>query len=148
MRYEHFLNDVLREDLRKIFIVRDKLTEELAEIFALEITLEKLIKDPEICSRSGMTSQIDLGCNFYVTAKIPKSDFIFMNVGLGFYAELTFSEASTFARKKIKLLETRLEQLTKSSARIKAQEKLVLEALGEIQGIAKEEKEKQRVVDF
>lgn len=54
-------------------------------------------------------------------------------VGLGFYVELSRTEATTFITKKISLLEKWCEDLKKDSAKVKAHIKLVMQALQQLQ---------------
>ncbi len=67
-----------------------------------------------------------------------------MEVGLGFFLELTLDEASAHADKKVKELESRAEALSEQACQIKANIKLVLEGLRELQGIAAEDLVAQR----
>ena len=59
---------------------------------------------------------------------------VFVDVGLGFFVELTHDEALAFIEKKTKFLEIKTERLTKDSTKIKANIKLVLQGLRELQG--------------
>ena len=56
-----------------------------------------------------------------------------MNVGLGFYVQLTLQEALTFIEKKLELLNVKLSESTKKSAKIKGQIKFVFEGIRELQ---------------
>lgn len=62
---------------------------------------------------------------------------IYVNVGLGFHVELTLEEALTFIDKKLGILNAKLSESTKKSAKIKGQIKFIYEALGELQGLGK-----------
>uniref|UniRef100_A0ACB8EMV0 Uncharacterized protein n=1 Tax=Sphaerodactylus townsendi TaxID=933632 RepID=A0ACB8EMV0_9SAUR len=59
---------------------------------------------------------------------------IFVVLGYGFYAQLTLPEALAFIEKKTKLLTETAETLTTDSAKIKANIRMVLEGLRELQG--------------
>ncbi|CAB1336012.1 unnamed protein product [Coregonus sp. 'balchen'] len=63
------------------------------------------------------------------------SSKIFVAVGYGFFVELTHSEALKFIEKKTNQLTTHTEVLTKDSAKIKANIRMVLEGLRELQGL-------------
>lgn len=56
-----------------------------------------------------------------------------MNVGLGFHVELTLQEALTFIDKKLVILNEKVSESTKKSAKIKGQIKFVYEGIRELQ---------------
>ena len=60
---------------------------------------------------------------------------VFVDVGLGFFVELTHDEAIAFIEKKTKLLDKKTDKLTQASTKIKANIKLVLHGLRELQGM-------------
>nr|XP_005312005.1 protein UXT [Chrysemys picta bellii] len=64
----------------------------------------------------------------------PDTSRIFVALGYGFFAELTLTEALRFVERKTKLLIELSESLTKDSAKIKANIRMVLEGLRELQG--------------
>lgn len=64
----------------------------------------------------------------------PDTSRIYVNIGLGFYVELTLQEALEFVDKKLGILNTRLEESTQKSSKIKGQIKFVYEAIKELQG--------------
>ena len=66
---------------------------------------------------------------------------------LGFYVEFTQEEALTFIDKKVKLLEGKAKQLTYDSTKIKANIKLVLQGLREMQNIPEENSDKSKSRD-
>lgn len=54
---------------------------------------------------------------------------------LDFFVELTHDEAIAFIEKKTKLLDKKTDKLTQASTKIKANIKLVLHGLRELQGL-------------
>ncbi len=48
-----------------------------------------------------MKTKVDLGCNFYCQANIEDPSRIFVEIGLGFYLELTLDEAEKFVNTKV-----------------------------------------------
>uniref|UniRef100_A0A8C0J4S1 Ubiquitously expressed prefoldin like chaperone n=1 Tax=Chelonoidis abingdonii TaxID=106734 RepID=A0A8C0J4S1_CHEAB len=64
----------------------------------------------------------------------PDTSRIFVALGYGFFAELTLTEALRFVERKTKLLIELSESLAKDSAKIKANIRMVLEGLRELQG--------------
>jgi prefoldin alpha subunit len=105
------------------------------------ITTLKSIKE-----HKQLKTQVDLGCNFYVQAKIPDTSYVFIAVGFGFYVAMNHEEALSFIDKKISLIQRRCDTLTEQSVKIKAHIKLVLEGLRELQSIPVPDSNEERVV--
>lgn len=130
LQYENFLNEKLKEDLRNILEQRDKVYQQIAEYLQLKTVIETINQsDPS----ETLKTKVDLGCNFYVQAKVPDTSKVFVNVGFGFYVEFTHDEALNFIRKKEVILNNQAEKLTKDATTVKAHIKLVLEGLRELQ---------------
>ncbi|KAF9986801.1 hypothetical protein BGZ75_001422 [Mortierella antarctica] len=133
-RYETFVNESLKSDLKDALDARDAIYEQTSEYL-------KLAKDIEVIKENGLTemkTQVDLGSNFYVQAKIPDTKYIYVNVGFGFHAQLTLDEALVFISKKEAHLQKdqslyrKAEKYTEKASQIRAHIKLVLEAMAEI----------------
>ncbi|XP_008336408.1 protein UXT-like, partial [Cynoglossus semilaevis] len=85
-----------------------------------------------VCFLQGLDSQrlktdVDLGCNFFVKAEVEDSSRILVAVGYGFFVEMTHNEALRFIEKKTTQLTSFTEVLTKDSAKIKANIRMVLQ---------------------
>ncbi|XP_035692906.1 protein UXT homolog [Branchiostoma floridae] len=131
--YEKFLNERLKVDLQKTLDSRDEIYAKMSEYLQLKTNIERM---QEVDFPKGeLRTKVDLGCNFYVQAKVPDVSKIFVAVGFGFYVEFTHSEALKFIDKKIEHLTEHAERLTKDSGRIKAHIRLVIEGLKELQGL-------------
>ncbi|CAF1088258.1 unnamed protein product [Adineta ricciae] len=137
--YETFLNDRLRADLQRAWSERDRLFSDIAEYERLRGTLNTLNdlykSRRETDMDDSLQTQIDLGCSFFVQAECPVNDRIFISVGFGLFCELTYEEGRTFIENKLPYLREQEAELSKKIAHIKANIKLVLEALKEIQTI-------------
>lgn len=131
LQYETFINDVLRRDLQKVMEQRDSVYEKISQYLQLKNTLQSL----QEVETKHLKTEVDLGCNFYVQAEVEDSSRIFVAVGYGFFVEMTHDEALRFIDKKTSQLTAFTEQLTKDSAKIKANIRLVLEGLRELQGL-------------
>ncbi|CAI5795871.1 protein UXT isoform X1 [Podarcis raffonei] len=131
LQYEAFVSEVLQRDLRKVLEQRDQVYEKMAQYLQLKNIIERL----QETGSQELTTQVDLGCNFYVNAEVPDASTIFVALGYGFFVELTLPEALAFIEKKNKLLTELSEALTKDSAKIKANIRMVLEGLHELQGL-------------
>ncbi|XP_059150489.1 protein UXT-like [Physella acuta] len=133
LEYETFLNDRLKEDLRKLLEQRDKIYEEISEYCQLKSTIEKI--QEEITPEVVLKTKVDLGCNFYVQANVSNPSMICVAIGYGFFLEMTFPEAVMFIDKKTESLQSRVSELTQEACRVKGHIKLVLEGLRELQHI-------------
>lgn len=93
-----------------------------------------MIKSNELTE---MKTQVDLGSNFYVQAKIPDTKYIYVNVGFGFHSQLTLDEALAFITRKEAFLQKKAGRYTEKAAQIRAHIKIVLEAMAEIMNLSK-----------
>jgi len=132
LQYEKFVDEVLREDLKKVLDQRDVVHGDIAEYLQLKNTIQMI---QETNDGKAMKTKVDLGCNFYCQAKVEDTSMIYVQVGLGFFVELTLSEAIQFIDKKTERLSAVSDELSRDAAAIKARIKFVLEGLREIQGI-------------
>ncbi|XP_059814479.1 protein UXT isoform X1 [Hypanus sabinus] len=110
---------------------RDEVYEKIAQYLQLKNVIERLQESDE----QQLKMEVDLGCNFYVQAKVPDASKIFLLVGYGFYVEFTLPEALRFIERKSQQLSEVAEKLSKDSAKIKGNIRMVLQALCELQGI-------------
>ncbi|XP_053390722.1 protein UXT-like [Mercenaria mercenaria] len=140
LEYERFVNEKLKEDLRLILEQRDKTYGQIAEYLQLKTTIEKIKESKQT---EGLKTKVDIGCNFYVQANVPDSSRIYVFIGFGFFLEMTLDEALKFIGKRTKLLNEHTDRLTDDAAKVKANIRLVLEGLRELQQI-KNEPETQR----
>lgn len=132
VRYENFINEVLRRDLQKVLEQRDQVYEKISEYLQLKNTIHSL----QEAGSQPLKTDVDLGSNFYVQAEVDDPSRIFVAVGFGFFVEMNHNEALRFIDKKTSQLTAFTEQLTRDSAKIKANIRMVLEGLRELQGLA------------
>ena len=120
--------------------LRDNVNSELAEYLQLRNVIEK-IKESDSAKMDTLRTMVDLGANFYCQAKVSNPDKIFVCIGDGFYGELSLDEALSFIDKRVALLNSRLQVLTKDVSEISARVRIVIEGLRELQfgGIEPEE---------
>ena len=128
-QYETFLNEKLRGDLEKLRQQLDRHYKEIAEYLELQ---QMLIKTREF-EDEGFKTRVDLGCNFYARAETDPVGAIMVCVGLGVFVEMRRCEALKFIEKKIRLLEETVSGLKMNSAKVKANIKMVLGILRELQ---------------
>ena len=142
-QFEAFLNDKLKPDLNSVLQERDRLYAETAEFLALKNAIAA-IKAAGLRPGEPLKTRVDLGCNFYAHAEVPKPDRIVVEAGLGFFVELTLDEALALVDKRTALLEARTRALSKEACKAKASLKIVLEGLRELQGLSGEDLVKKR----
>lgn len=130
LHYESFVNDVLKEDLKKVHTRYEELNSEIAEYIQLKNFIQSI---SDVGVSGGVKTKMDLGCSFYVQANISDTSTILVAVGLGHYIEFTMEEALTFVEKRVNLLTLQTEKLKKDSAKTKAMIKLVLGGLQQLQ---------------
>ncbi|KAG5838875.1 protein UXT [Anguilla anguilla] len=142
LQYETFIDEVLKRDLQRVLEQRDGVYEKIAQYLQLKNTIESLQES----GCKDLKTEVDLGCNFYVQAHVQDSSRIFVAVGYGFFVELTLPEALKFIEKKTSQLTTYTDAFTKDAAKIKANIRMVLEGLRELQGLADLPEETRREV--
>ena len=101
LKFETFLNEKLKPDLKAVLEERDKLYGEIAEFLALKNSIET-IKRAGLRKGEPLKTKVDLGCNFYCQARVPDPRRIVVEVGLDLWLELTLEEAKAFVDKKVK----------------------------------------------
>ena len=69
LKFETFLNETLRSDLKAILEEREKLYEEIAEYLSLKNSIEAL-KFADLPEGQPLKTKVDLGCNFYAKASV------------------------------------------------------------------------------
>ena len=93
-----------------------------------------LIKEDGLTS---LKTRVNLGCDFFVNAKVPDTSSVYVNVGLGFHAEMTIDEAIAFSTAQEAQLSGAADELTDQVVELKARIKLVARALNELGTMAR-----------
>ncbi|KAJ8760830.1 hypothetical protein K2173_021868 [Erythroxylum novogranatense] len=124
-KYEEFLECRLKPDLVRAVAERDKVFEKQKTFSELRGNIENLEKN----SVTSLRTLVNLGSEVYMQADVPNTQHIFVDVGLGFYVEFTWSEALKFIPLREERLSSascrQIEEYTQQIAHIKAQIKLV-----------------------
>lgn len=124
---ESFIEDVLRKNLKEYesFIV--KTNAEIGEFHQLRHFCEKIINE----KLSEFKTQVDIGSNFFMAAKVPDTTKIMVNVGLNHYVEFTMDETIEFCDFKVRSLQNESDVIREKSIETRAQIKLALLCLAE-----------------
>lgn len=128
--FEFYINNVLKEKLKLYEISLDRINTELAEYIQLKNLVETL-QEGEL---DGISTQVDVGCNYYLQAKSNDThiDKILVNVGLNTYVELSLKQALAFTCGKIDVYDQQTKTITKNIAITKAHIKLTLFGIQEL----------------
>jgi len=134
-QYEHFLNEILRADLKDTLERRDQVYAEAAQYMELQTVIEKLSTVSNGDETTRLKTKVDLGSNFYVQAEIPHTKTFTVDLGCGIWLPMSPKDATSFCDKKLAYLNAKIDELTKRELNLKAQINLVLEGLKELQNI-------------
>eukprot|EP00262_Sarcandra_glabra_P003374 TRINITY_DN14050_c0_g2_i1.p1 TRINITY_DN14050_c0_g2~~TRINITY_DN14050_c0_g2_i1.p1 ORF type:complete len:142 (-),score=26.46 TRINITY_DN14050_c0_g2_i1:602-1027(-) len=127
-RFEDFVDRRLKPDLVRAIAERDKVFEQQKIFSDLKRNIENLEKNGVTCLRT----MVNLGSEVYMQADVPDTRRIFVDIGLGFHVEFTWSEALEFISVKEARLARQVEDYTHLISSIKSQIKLVCEGIREL----------------
>ncbi|XP_076233984.1 uxt prefoldin-like subunit [Calliopsis andreniformis] len=135
LKFETFVNEVLREDLAKLEQRLDTYNADIAEFLQLKSIINTL-QNNEL-DKEGFKTQVDIGQNFFIEAHVPDASTILLDIGLGYYVEFSLPDAVALINVRIKLLEDQIAHLRKEVAKTNAHIKLILLGIRELQGFDK-----------
>lgn len=133
LHYETFINNVLKEDLKNIDQNLQRVNAEIVEFSQIKQTLGLLQNTSDF--PDGFKTQVDVGCNFFIEAKVTDPSSMLFDIGLNHFLEFTKEEAERFVELRIKALEKMSTGLRESSAAAKAHIKLMLLFMGQLQNL-------------
>mmetsp|Transcript_45784 Transcript_45784/g.118338 ORF Transcript_45784/g.118338 Transcript_45784/m.118338 type:complete len:152 (-) Transcript_45784:828-1283(-) len=127
-KFEEILEKRLSPKLRALLEDRDKVYDYIAQLMQLSNTVELMR------SHKGgkMTTQVNIGSNVYGKAKIPHTDRLFVNIGMGFHVELTLAEADAYIAKRKDMLERKGEEMTDEISKVKTDMRMLQEGVADI----------------
>ncbi|KAJ3271917.1 hypothetical protein HK104_004608 [Borealophlyctis nickersoniae] len=133
-KYESFVTDRLRPHLLATLKKRDEIYNVISEYLKLKSQIQLLQSRPNNTDLSrDLKTLVDIGCQFYVQARIPDATKIILNMGCNnLHVELTLDEAVAFIEKKERVLLKQAEKHTETAAKIKAHIKIVLETIQQL----------------
>ncbi|XP_022818099.1 protein UXT [Spodoptera litura] len=141
-KYETFINDVLREDLRRVQIKLEKTNAEISDLIQEKHTI-RVVTDKKM-HPNGFKTQVNIGCNFFMEAAVRDTSKLLMNIGLNNYLEFTLEEANKYLDVRIKAFEELATALQNKAAKIKAHIKMMLIGIGQLQDEQNVEDPKKR----
>lgn len=119
---ERFVNDVLRKQLQEYDAFINKTNAEIMEFVQLKNICENITEN----LADGFKTQVNIGGNFFMSAKVPDTKYILINVGLNHYVNFTLSEGIKFCEFKIKSLQNENDVIREKSIETRANIKLAL----------------------
>ena len=138
--YERFIGERLRPDLEAAERARDETQREVLRWEALAVNAKSLREE----GREEMRTLVDLGSQVYCQAEVPDTSRVFVNVGLGFHAEMDLAQAEAFAEKKIAALREKVKARVDEVANVQSHVKLVTEGIRELMQLDPGGSSKQR----
>lgn len=126
-RIEDFVNNKLRADLKRY---EEFLTRNNAEVMEY-MELQKFCENLGQYLSDGFKTQVNVGGNFFMQAKVDQTDSILVNVGLNHYIDFTPAEAIKFCKMKIGVLEKEADVIREKSIDTRAHIKLALLCLSD-----------------
>ncbi len=127
-KYEDFLNERLRTDLKIVLNQRDQVYSDIGELTQLKQTIQHIQSVPP-----PLKTMVDIGCNVYAQARVEDVSTLCVAVGMGFFLEMELGEASVYVDKRVTELTEKASELTQQASLINARIKMVLQALNELQ---------------
>lgn len=131
LRYESFLNDKLKEDLKII----EKRLEEVNSKLTSWYLLKKSLSDINEHHPRGFKTKTDIGCGLLMQVKVNDPSVVKMHVGLDVYLDMTLDDGVKYCDSRIKLLLKECEHLQTQANKVKAHIKVVLLGLQELQNL-------------
>ncbi|BFG16739.1 protein UXT homolog [Prunus yedoensis var. nudiflora] len=140
-KYEEFVDGRLKPDLVRAIAQRDKVFEQQKVFSDLRNNIENLEKN----SVTSLRTLVNLGSEVYMQADVPDTRRIFVDIGLGFHVEFTWSEALNYISQREEKIARQIEEYTNLIASIKAQIKLVCEGIRELLQLPAEKRAPERI---
>ncbi|KAL3581863.1 hypothetical protein D5086_016195 [Populus alba] len=140
-KFEEFVDGHLKPQLVRAIAERDKVFEQQKIFSDLRRNIENLEKN----SVTNLRTLVNLGSEVYMQADVPDTQSIFVDVGLGFHVEFTWTEALNFIALREEKIARQIEEYTRLISSIKARIKLVCEGIRELLQLPAEKALPQRV---
>ncbi|XP_023305906.2 protein UXT [Lucilia cuprina] len=134
---EVFINDFLKEDLKHLEQYINVYNEEIMEYIQLKNTIETMRDNLD----EGYKTQMNIGGNIFMEAKVNDLNTILVDVGKGVFIQFTLEEALKFADFKIKILNKECDVLRQESIKKKSEIKLALMYIAEKEQLAEKTKD-------
>ncbi|KAH8293188.1 hypothetical protein KR044_011299 [Drosophila immigrans] len=138
-KLEEFINDRLKEDLKQLEQCLNRYNEDIMEYVQLKNTLQTFDEHMP----DGYKTQLNIGSNIFMQARVKQMDKILVNVGKEVYLEMNMREAINFSDVRIKILTKQADVVREESIKKRTLIKLALLAIAEQEKLLLEESSKQ-----
>ncbi|XP_051858242.1 uncharacterized protein LOC117564433 [Drosophila albomicans] len=137
-KLEEFINDRLKEDLKQLEICLNRYNEDIMEYVQLKNTLQTFDEHMP----DGYKTQVNIGSNIFMQARVKQMDKILVNVGKEVYLEMSMEEAIKFSDVRIKILTKQADVVRDESVKKRTLIKLALLAIAEQEKLLQDESKK------
>ncbi|XP_053948486.1 protein UXT [Anastrepha ludens] len=134
---EIFVNDFLKKDLEELERHIDKYNGEIMEYVQLENTLQTLNEN----SPGSFNTQMNIGGNIFMEAKVDNTDTILIDVGKGYFLQFSAEEAMKFLDFKVRVLTKECNVLREESVKKRSDIKLALMCIAEQENLYQRKKD-------
>ncbi|ALC38107.1 l-2-35Cc [Drosophila busckii] len=124
---EDLINNVLKEELRQMELWLGHYNEEIMEYVQLKNTLQAFDEHMP----GGYKTQLNIGSNIFMQARVKQMDKILVNVGKELYMEMSMKEAIRFSEVRIKILNKQAEVVREERVKKRTEIKMALIAISE-----------------
>ncbi|XP_023173408.1 protein UXT [Drosophila hydei] len=137
-RIEEFINDVLKEDLKRLEQCLNQFNEEIMEYVQLKNTLQTFGEHMP----DGYKTQVNIGSNIFMQARVKQMDKILVNVGKELFLEMSMPEAISFSDVRVKILTKQADVVREESVKKRSQIKMALIAISEREKLLQQQDER------
>ncbi|XP_060656759.1 uncharacterized protein LOC132791730 [Drosophila nasuta] len=137
-KLEEFINDRLKEDLKQLEICLNRYNEDIMEYVQLKNTLQTFDEHMP----DGYKTQVNIGSNIFMQARVKQMDKILVNVGKEVYLEMSMEEAIKFSDVRIKILTKQADVVRDESVKKRTLIKLALLAIAEQEKLLQDDSKK------
>ncbi|GAB0093227.1 UXT [Sergentomyia squamirostris] len=120
-KVEEFHSNLMM-DLETYERALQRLNTEVSEYHQLRATIVVINKD----LRNGFKTQVNVGANIFMKAKVSSADKILVNIGMNHYVEFSIEEAIKFVDIRIQILTKQTDLIREEVIKTKAKLKLSL----------------------
>ncbi|KAH8378236.1 hypothetical protein KR093_010318 [Drosophila rubida] len=135
-KIEEFINDRLKEDLKQLEHCLNLFNAEIMEYMQLKNTLQTFDEHMP----DGYKTQLNIGSNIFMQARVKEMDKILVNVGKDVYLEMSMQEAINFSDVRIKILTKQADVVRDESIKKRTLIKLALLSIAEQQKLLPDER--------
>lgn len=128
-KLESFITDVLQRDLSVYEAQLGRINTEVEEMNQLANSVRNMMK--HFAADGGFKTQMNIGANIFMQAKVPDCSHIYLHMGKNVYVEFGLEEALKYIDLKIRILTRESDVVREESIKTRAKIKLALICLSD-----------------